>query len=646
MIALMSRVELVCLRSIRAELVRTLQDRGLLHLDEVPLEVDGAPNFLNRVALEGDEYDELTATEEAERSLAEVAPLLTDQPSAGAVHAASQTLSALVQADLFSGVSDWATQLRETTRKRIGAQDQLEILKNYRAVIELVSPVLGSDVKLGKGTRALVLDGDVSRSVARIEERLGHEFGSDFTFHKNKSSKKRLVGLLMFPEDKADVVSRVLNQEGVAPMDMSDGGYADLTAREVLEKIATTIDGLETELSGLGEEATTISQQVGANVVAARSIIGDAVARLRVAGNFAQSQMIAVIQGWTPSDEFDGLKQVVESEFTGQVDVNEIDAGDAHHTAIPTQLRNHKLIRPFEVCMSIFRPPSYGTIDPTAMVAVAFILFYGFILGDAIYGLAVIGLAKFLGYKLGHIPVIKDVEKIGTYMGISATIFGVLFGEYCGNFVELWLWPKLFGSEFHLYLFHRAHETTQLLVYAIYIGMFHILAGLVLGVKEDFRHGHTMHALEKLGMLLGLLALIIQVFAYFGKAPFTASFFVPVSIVMALAGVVLIFYAMRWMGFIGVLEVMSLGGNILSYARLMALGVASIALADIANMLPGMMGYLIGIPMAFVIHVLNIGIGIASPTIHSLRLNFVEFLPKFYAPEGKGFEPFKKETVS
>jgi V/A-type H+-transporting ATPase subunit I len=58
------------------------------------------------------------------------------------------------------------------------------------------------------------------------------------------------------------------------------------------------------------------------------------------------------------------------------------------------------------------------------------------------------------------------------------------------------------------------------------------------------------------------------------------------------------------------------------------------------------MGYVIGIPMAFAVHVLNIGIGIASPTIHSLRLNFVEFLPKFYAPEGKGFEPFKKETVS
>ena len=91
---------------------------------------------------------------------------------------------------------------------------------------------------------------------------------------------------------------------------------------------------------------------------------------------------------------------------------------------------------------------------------------------------------------------------------------------------------------------------------------------------------------------------------------------------------------------------MSLGGNVLSYARLMALGIASIALADIANMLPGMFGYWLGIPAALLVHLFNIGIGVASPTIHSLRLNFVEFLPKFYSPEGKGFDPFRKETIA
>lgn len=646
MIASMSRVELVCLRSIRAELVRTLQDKGLLHLDEVSLEVENNEGFLNRVALEGEEHELYMATEDAMRTLGETVPLLTTMPSAFDVQAAGEKLNALAQPDLFAQVKSWADQLRETTRQRISAQDQLTVLSNYRTVIEQVAPSLGQNVKLGSGTRALVLSGEVSRSVARIEERLTAEFGSDFAFHKNQASKKHLVGLLTFPADKGEVVSRILNQEGVAPMDMSGDDYADLTATQVLAKIDATITGLRSEVGKLEGKANTVSLQVGAQLVAARAIITNAAARLRVANNFAQSKMVAVIHGWTPTDEFAAFKELIESQFPGQVDVNEIDPGDPHHVSIPTLLRNHKLIKPFEVCMSLFRPPSYGTIDPTAMVAVAFIIFYGFILGDAVYGLAVIGLAKFLGYKLGHIPAVKDVEKIGTYMGISATIFGVAFGEYCGNFAEKVVWPVWLGqtSELPALWFHRAHETTELLVYAIYFGIFHIIAGLILGVREDFRHHHNKHAIEKLGMLFGLLALIIQAFAYFGVAPFTS--LGTVSIILGVVGVALIFYAMRWMGFIGVIEIMSLGGNVLSYGRLMALGVASIALADIANMLPGMMGYALGIPLAFGVHVLNICIGIASPTIHSLRLNFVEFLPKFYSPEGKGFTPFKKEIVS
>lgn len=639
MIALMSRVELVCLRSIRAELVRTLQDRGLLHLDEVALEVEEAPDFLSRVALEGDEYTELTATEEAERSLAEVAPLLTSEPSAFDVQASIVKLSELNQLDLFRNVTDWAEQLRETTRKRVDVQDQLDVLNNYRGVIEQVAPALGNDVNLGKGTRALVLGGDVARAVSRIEERLENEFGSDYTFHKNQTSKKQLVGLLSFPEDKSEVVSKILNQEGVAPMDMSSDDYSDLTAREVLDKINTTIANLKTDLGALEGEANTVSLRIGADVLAARSIIGDAVARLRVAGNFAQSEMIAVIHGWTPSDEYDALKSVIDKEYEGKVDVNQIDGGDEPHSGAPTLLQNHKFIRPFEICMSVFRPPTYGTIDPTAMVAVAFILFYGLILGDFVYGMVLIGLAKFLGRKLGHIDVVKDIVTIATSMGVSGAIFGIMYGEYCGDLL-MRFWPSV------PVLFHRAHEPEQLLIWAIYIGIFHVLLGLVLGIKESFRHGHKMHGLEKLGMFLGLIALLIQSFANFDVAPFNSSIFTVLSVIFFAVGVVLIFYTMKFMGFIGLIEIMSLGGNIISYARLMALGVASYVIADIANTLPGMMGYWIGIPMAIVVHTGNIALGIASPTIHSLRLNFVEFLPKFYSPEGKGFTPFKKEIVS
>ena len=95
-----------------------------------------------------------------------------------------------------------SSPIRETTRKRAGLQDNLDVLRNYQSIIEQVAPSLGSDVKLGKGTRALVLNGDVEKVATRLDERFQEEIGPECTFHKNKTSKKQLVGRISFPEDK------------------------------------------------------------------------------------------------------------------------------------------------------------------------------------------------------------------------------------------------------------------------------------------------------------------------------------------------------------------------------------------------------------------------------------------------------------
>lgn len=186
----------------------------------------------------------------------------------------------------------------------------------------------------------------------------------------------------------------------------------------------------------------------------------------------------------------------------------------------------------------------------------------------------------------------------------------------------------------------------QLMVYAIYIGIVHVILALILGVREAIRHNHVAHAYEKSGLLMGLIALILFSFGYMEVSPFTAPAFLYVEIVLFVVGWGLIFKGMGAMGVMGILEIMSLGGNVLSYARLMALGVVAIKIADIANGLPAGLGILIGVPFAFAVHAFNLGLSIISPTIHSLRLNIVEFMPKFYEPAGKNFNPFKKETQS
>ncbi len=646
MIAPMSRVEVVCLSSVRQALVESLQEQGLLHLEEVPLELEEAPDFLGRVELVGEDQEAFAQLEELERLVAEAVPLLSVTPSAARLRAVMDEVEGWDDAALSGKLGDWCSELRDLTRKRVSLQDNLDVLGNYKAILEQVAPALGgSDVKLGKGTRALVLTGDVRKIVARLEERFSEEIGPELTFHKNQVKSRQLVGLLSFPESRGDEIGRILNQEGVTPVDMRDESFENATVGEVIGRIDSTMTGHRTELVTLEGEKNKLSRQVGTELLAAKTIIADRLARLRVHGQFAQSEMVTVIHGWTPSDQYDALERAIARDFAGRAEANRISHDGVDHVAIPTQLRNPELFKPFEVVLSLFKPPTYGTIDPTKMVAVAFIIFYGFILGDVFYGVCVILFAKWLGRKWRHIAAVQSASTIGVYMGVSAIVFGVIYGEYFGNFVEKVVWPAMFGHELQP-LFHRAHATTELLLIAIMFGLVHIPLGLVLGIREDFRHGHRDHGLEKIGMLMGLTALVIVSCNYFGVPVLSSAAFTYLAAALFIVGAVLIFKAMGAMGMIGILEIMSLGGNVLSYARLMALGIASIALADIANMLPGMFGYVLGIPLALMVHLFNIGIGVASPTIHSLRLNFVEFLPKFYSPEGKGFDPFRKETIA
>lgn len=638
MIVPMTRVEFVCMSSVRNALVNALQEKGLLHLEEVATTSEAAPGFLDRVQLEGEDHAAFVKLEECERALNEIAPLLTVQPSALDLQASTKSMTGLAEAEIHVKTMSWAEQLRAVTRERAQAQDQIEVLKNYRGILEQVAPALGgSNVKLGKGTRALVLNGNVKKIVARLDERLREEVpGSDF--HRNQVSRRQVVGLLSFPADKEDLVSRILGQEGITPVDMRDQGFGEATLGETIARIDKTIAHNQEIVQKNEGAANKLSRQFGADVLGAKAVVSDRLSRLRVQGQFAESQMVTVIEGWAPSERFDEFVKTAQTKFPGQVEVNRIAAPE--NTLPPTLLSNPPLFKPFEVILKLFAPPTYGTVDPTIMIAFSFILFYGFIVGDVVYGAVIILVALWLGKKWKNVPAIQDASKIGVYMGISSIFFGVLFGEYAGEAI-----PSALGIPY--LWFHRGHEQIRLLIYALYLGIVHILLALSLGVYENYRHRHMHHAIEKLGMLFGVSALIIFSFGFFDVAPFNTTPALVTAGILFVVGAGLILKELGpMMGSVGVLEILSLGGNIVSYARLMALGLAAIAIADIANGLPDAFGPIIGIPAAIVVHLVNIGISMASPTIHALRLNFVEFLPKFYAPAGRVFNPFKKETMS
>jgi V/A-type H+-transporting ATPase subunit I len=179
---------------------------------------------------------------------------------------------------------------------------------------------------------------------------------------------------------------------------------------------------------------------------------------------------------------------------------------------------------------------------------------------------------------------------------------------------------------------------------AIAMGILQVFLGLILGVWGAVRERHLGEVGEKVGALVGLVAVFALLGVVAGRLP--EAFFTP-FVVLLLVGIVLLSVPMGLIGvLLGPLELLGTIGNILSYLRIAAIGLSSVYLAMVANEMAGLMGNIVlGAVVAGLFHVLNIALGIVSPTIQALRLHYVEFFSKFYEGGGRPFTPFRREGV-
>jgi V/A-type H+-transporting ATPase subunit I len=181
----------------------------------------------------------------------------------------------------------------------------------------------------------------------------------------------------------------------------------------------------------------------------------------------------------------------------------------------------------------------------------------------------------------------------------------------------------------------------RLFLLTIGIGAGHIVLGLTLGVVEALRRRNRHKLMEKAAMLLMLMALFLLLAIVADYLP--DSFFTPVSALAVVALAVLICSMGNIGFFLAPLEVMETVGNILSYLRIAAIGLSSIYLAQVGNLLAGFTGnILLGLIIALLFHSLNIALSAFSPTVQSLRLHYVEFFGKFYEGGGQPYRPFKR----
>ena len=208
-----------------------------------------------------------------------------------------------------------------------------------------------------------------------------------------------------------------------------------------------------------------------------------------------------------------------------------------------------------------------------------------------------------------------------------AIIFGVLYGEYFGD-----LGIRLLGI--HPIIFDREKAVFAALALAVGLGVVQVVLGLVLGAITAF-HKEPKHALGRGVSAVMVLLVVGALLAAFEVLP--KGLFTPAVIALLIAFPLLVFAE----GVIAPVELLATLGNVLSYARIMAIGTASVMLAVVANQMVGAFGgTVVGLVFALLFHLVNFAIGLFSPAIHALRLHYVEFFGKFYNPGGRPFQPF------
>ncbi|MDP1825449.1 MAG: V-type ATPase 116kDa subunit family protein [Archangium sp.] len=527
-----------------------------------------------------------------------------------------------------------AARLARRTRRKATAlvnqatalEDERVMLLRYREFFSVFTGLLGHELSWPDGQAFyVVLRKGAAGSVNELRRSLEAAVGKDVELLDRPLASGEQAVLILVANTVAPKVAQLLADSRVQELP-APANLGEKNLLRALPALEARLAAIPPALAAARSAREELAREQGGPLSGLRAWLHDRLLVLDARSHAHAGRHLFVLEGWLPSEAFAPLQQQVLTTFGPEVMVEAVGTGTWQADSAPVAMQNPPLFRPFELITRMLPLPRYGTIDPTPFVAVFFPVFFGLMLGDVGYGVMLAILAGVLRLRSKQGTRLRSVAAVAGACAAASILFGLLFGELFGSL----------GTRFglHALAFDREHAIVPFLALSIALGVVHITLGLVLAVITAWRRGHRREAAGR-GVAAVMVALtVLALLAAFSVLP--SALFTPFVIGVLVAFPVLI--ALE--GVVAVIELLSTYGHILSYARIMALGTASLMMAVVANEMVGAMGsVVVGVIFALFFHLVNFGIGLFSPTIHALRLHYVEFFGKFYGPGGTRYQP-------
>ena len=460
------------------------------------------------------------------------------------------------------------------------------------------------------------------------------------------SDKDMFYTAVLTPEERQDDVLALLKQSGFSLVTFKD---MKGTVTENLERIEGEKDVLENEIK---KTASEIGAAAGMKdgIEEYSDILTIGLDKERIRAKLLKTRKTFFIEGWVPERCVSDVSAILDENgcyYTFREPLEDEE--------VPVLMENRSMVVPFEAVTEMYSLPAYRGFDPTSIFALFYAVFFGMMLSDAGYGiLMAVGCWAALK-KFDLEGMTYKMVKLLFYCGISTTVWGALFGGWFGDivpvFTRTFLEKEVAVSPLW---FNPLDDPMKLLILSLALGVIHLFIGMGIKAYMQIREGHWFDAVCDEGFwyvtILGLIA-------WLGGGTINEAL-PEIGMYMSIAGGAGLLltggrhnkgFGKITGGLSNIYNITSYMSDILSYARLLALGLATGVIAQVVNTMGTLFGGgitgLIALTVIFLFgHTLNLAINALGAFIHASRLQYVEFFGKFYEDGGEPFDPFRRKT--
>jgi len=426
--------------------------------------------------------------------------------------------------------------------------------------------------------------------------------------------------------------------------------FSKVTFKELEGTAKSNIDSAQKNINRIDKECERIEKEVSefAKYKDDLEIFHDYLLierdRVKVLDNLVKTSKVFYLEGWVPSELSEKLKSRINSQAECFLEITEPEKGED----FPILLENKKLVQPFEAITEMYSLPSSKEVDPTFLMAPFYCFFFGMMVSDAAYGIVMALVTGMILKKYKLEGTMGKMIKLLFFCGLSTTVWGSLFGGWFGDIL-----PLVSGGKLNIppIWFNPLDDPMRLLIWSMIFGGIHLFTGMGIKAYMLVKEGKVFDAIFDIGswyvLLIGIpLILVGGTLAQVGKY-------------MAIVGAAMLILTQGrsnkniikrlLSGVLSLYGITSYLSDVLSYSRLLALGLGTGVIASVINTLGTLFGLnplgIIILIVVFIIgHTFNLAINALGAYVHSSRLQYVEFFGKFYEGGGKRFEPFKKNT--